>query len=238
MELFDITEADLIVCNRSKEEDTRAQYPFGRQDIDYHQHLKKYFTIVSPDQEPSRSKSLNDSSHFASDLPKASKSETTQGYVKEIVNDKKFLYKFKDHLILGKEIKNLEKYKHINDIQVGTTNSHLETNQGDNLVLTRKLNHPELIYNQRVSEDVSLGNLFKVDANECWTLSPTDECFVCEKHLYTMIFYDRHKKNSGLVEIKDMALLDLLKREYFRNIKLYRNYTPLICGTVVKKGCA
>ena len=56
-----------------------------------------------------------------------------------------------------------------------------------------------------------------------------------------MVFYERSKlndQNSGLVEVKDEALLDQLKREFYTNIKLYRNTTPLICGTIVNKSCA
>ena len=105
-----------------------------------------------------------------------------------------YLHKYKDHLFFGKEVNILEKYKQINDIQVGTVHSHIENNNGDNLVLTRKLNHPELIFNQRISDDDDFDRrFFKVDANECWTLSPKNECYICEKYHYTMIFYERSK---------------------------------------------
>jgi len=56
-----------------------------------------------------------------------------------------------------------------------------------------------------------------------------------------MVFYERSKStkgNTGLVEIKDGEFLDLLRNEYYTNIKLYKNGAPLICGTVVNKSCA
>jgi len=115
-----------------------------------------------------------------------------------------------------------------------------ECTTGDNLVLTRKLNHPELIFNQRIYKDSTKDRFFKVDANQSWALSHQDECYICEKHHYTVIFYERSQRasnaNKGLTEIKDPAFLKELKEEYERNIHIYKNQTPLICGTVVNKG--
>jgi len=42
---------------------------------------------------------------------------------------------------------------------------------GDNFVLTRRLNHPELVFNQRISLDSTKERFFKVDSNQAWTLS-------------------------------------------------------------------
>ena len=49
--------------------------------------------------------------------------------------------------MMGKEIKVLETYKKISNIQVMSQSANAESTSGDNLVLTRRLNHPELIYN-------------------------------------------------------------------------------------------
>ena len=82
-------------------------------------------------------------------------------------------------------------------------------------MLTRRLNHPELIFNQRISLDKTNKRFFKVDANEAWALSPKDECYICEKHHYSVIFYERSKtSNKGLFQINDPVFLDQLKREY------------------------
>ena len=108
---------------------------------------------------------------------------------------------------------------------------------GDNFVLTRRLNHPELVFNQRISLDSTKERFFKVDSNQAWTLSQKDECYICEKHHYTVIFYERANNcNQGLIEITDQIFLDQLKQEYLSNIHIYKNDTPLICGTIVNKG--
>jgi len=76
-------------------------------------------------------------------------------------------------------------------------------------VLTRRLNHPELIFNQRVSIDDTKDRFFKVDANQYWTLSRQDECYICDKHHYAVIFYERSENsNKGLIEIKDTEFLE------------------------------
>ena len=49
MRLFDIREADLIACNRSKEADAKGEPPITGECIDYYQYLRKYFTLASPD---------------------------------------------------------------------------------------------------------------------------------------------------------------------------------------------
>jgi len=64
-------------------------------------------------------------------------------------------------------------------------------------VLTRKLNHPELIFIQRMSKDSTKDRFFKQDANECWILSSQNDCYMCEKHHYTCIFYERGNTKSN-----------------------------------------
>ena len=66
--------------------------------------------------------------------------------------------------MLGKEIKILETYKKISNIQVMSTSAGAENTTGDNFVLARKLNHPELIYNQLVHRDKTKFGFFKPDA--------------------------------------------------------------------------
>jgi hypothetical protein len=80
-----------------------------------------------------------------------------------------------------------------------------------------------------------------VDAQQDWSLSDCDECYICEKHHYTTIFYERsnssnfNTSNYGLVEVKDIGFLNDLRAEFNRNLKYYKNNTPLICGSVVNK---
>ena len=75
-----------------------------------------------------------------------------------------------------------------------------------------------------------------MDAQQDWTLSDCDECYICEKHHYTTIFYERcNTSNYGLAEVKDIGFLNDLRAEFNRNLKYYKNNTPLICGSVVNK---
>ena len=184
----------MIACNRSKEHCART---FGLQrskachQIDYDKYLKPYINKTKPEEPP--------------DKPRMDSQK-----------DAALLKKHKDHIVLGKEMKILETYKKISDIQVCSNAAGAENSSGDNFVLTRRLNHPELIYNQRLSRDSTKDRFFKVDANQAWALSHKDECYMCEKHHYTCIFYERGTKtlNNGLIEIKDLVFLDLLRKDY------------------------
>ena len=49
MKLFDIREADLVACNRSKVAEAKGESPVTGQSIDYYQYLRPYFTLASPD---------------------------------------------------------------------------------------------------------------------------------------------------------------------------------------------
>ena len=109
--------------------------------------MKKYFTLSTPniskDETPKPSLMLSsDQSELSPNLKRGN----TIGH-KGLDKHEMFLHSYKDHILFGKEVKILEKFKKFNDIQVGRVNSHVENNSGDNLVLTRRLNHPELIYN-------------------------------------------------------------------------------------------
>ena len=48
----------------------------------------------------------------------------------------------------------------------------------DHFVLTRKVNEPELIFNQCRFKDL----YFEQDAAEQWALSDKSECHMCQKH--------------------------------------------------------
>ena len=103
--------------------------------------------------------------------------------------------------------------------------------------MTRKLNHPELIFNQTIKNDHTKHRFFKKDAGQVWSLSMKNECYVCQKYRYTMIFYDRYmlSHNSGLIEIKDKEFVQKLKFDHNTNYGKYKSMTPIICGTVTNK---
>jgi len=54
-----------------------------------------------------------------------------------------------------------------------------------------------------------------------------------------MIFYNRAiiSHNSDLVEIKDKELVEKLKLDHNYNYGTYKSMTPIICGTIINKGC-
>ena len=96
-----------------------------------------------------------------------------------------------------------------------------------------------LIFNQRIASDYKPSlKFFDVDTSQTWQLSKNNECYVCEKHSYTMIYYQRGilSQNSGLVEIKNKEFLAKLKKEFNGSYSKFTSTTPLICGTIVNHG--
>jgi hypothetical protein len=68
-------------------------------------------------------------------------------------------------------------------------------------------------------------------------LSSKNECWICQRYHYTIVFYDRScsKNNKGLTEIHDEEFLEKLRGEYNENIEKYKTDQPIICGTLVNK---
>ena len=42
-------------------------------------------------------------------------------------------------------------------------------------------------------------------------------------------------KNLDLIEIKDQSILQDLEYDFQKNYLIYQTYTPIICGSIVKK---
>ena len=90
----------------------------------------------------------------------------------------------------------------------------IESTGMDNFTLTRNLNHPELMFNQRPGIDHDFNKkYFWVDAGGAWQLSTKNQCMICDKYQYTQIHYERGliAKNKDLTEIHDPAILKELK---------------------------
>ena len=91
---------------------------------------------------------------------------------------------------------------------VGQGIGRLEHGPTDVFVLTRKINNYELIFNNSKNIDSywDIGNGAK------WTLSfvagPVNECFVCQKYKYGIIFIDKRGANSDMKEIKDPKIIE------------------------------
>jgi hypothetical protein len=67
----------------------------------------------------------------------------------------------------------------------------------DSLVITRIINRLELVFGH--------------DRTKFWKLSKQSECFVCDQHKYTVIFYDKISENEGFVKISDEAAINSIK---------------------------
>ena len=106
----------------------------------------------------------------------------------------------------------------------------------DHFVLTRKVNHPELIFNQDPNKDrYAATRFFEIDSAECWVLSQTNECYVCDRHTYGLIFFEKGvlADNADMQEVKDEALLKKLKSEYKADRRNRGIWAPQIRGSVV-----
>ena len=91
---------------------------------------------------------------------------------------------------------------------------------------------PELIFNNNPSKDL----FWETDSGEMWTLSqsknPSNECFLCQKHKYAMIYVDKCFPNEELEEIKDRNIIEQVKFNLNLNDSS-DDYAPLICGSVL-----
>jgi hypothetical protein len=83
----------------------------------------------------------------------------------------------------------------MNKILAGQGVGRVENGIEDTLVLTRKCGHPELIFNNNKFKDL----YWEVDSAEQWQLSfnheTTNECYICERHKYGLIFFDKCEQN-------------------------------------------
>jgi len=97
--------------------------------------------------------------------------------------------------------------KIINQNLSGQGIGRLEADPGDVFVLTRKADSPELIFNNCKYKDA----YWDMEAGELWQLSysnhPTNECFLCRKYKYGLIFVDTRGANADLEEIKDPKII-------------------------------
>ena len=62
------------------------------------------------------------------------------------------------------------------------------------------------MFNQNPKFDNDLKNrFFKVDYENSWRFSLRNECFICDKYQYIIVFYERGviAQNQGLVEVRD-----------------------------------
>lgn len=64
-------------------------------------------------------------------------------------------------------------------------------------MLTRKLGHPELVFNEKIGKTMH----FETSAASKWSLSKGDQCWICDKFKYTIIFFNREDPTQHWTEI-------------------------------------
>lgn len=145
----------------------------------------------------------------------------------------------KDHILLGKQSKGVEIAKAMNQSLIANGAGRRNDSLIDQVVLTRALNRPELIFNQKHWRDGDKKvRYFQKDAMHDWVLSNRGECYMCQKYKYTQIYYERGilSQNHELREIVDQDILDHLKYQFKKDYLKNRTSTPQISGTVVSRG--
>jgi hypothetical protein len=113
----------------------------------------------------------------------------------------------------------------------------------DRFVLSRPHNAmEEMIFSRDYQADKvhqqSFPRFFKPSQPHAWEFAPegASDCPVCQQFCLTLIFYNRKdpSQNTGLVEIKDKALLASIQKDFYHGAGEIANpLSPQICGTVV-----
>ena len=142
---------------------------------------------------------------------------------------------YQKHVVMAKQGKVVGNNKIINQTMVSQGIGRMEAGVSEVFVLTRKADNPELIFNDCRFKDL----YWEMEAGEKWQLSykksPTNECFVCQKYKYGLIFVDKRADNSDLEEIKDPEII----AKVAANLNLeadHDGYAPIICGSIVNGG--
>lgn len=95
-------------------------------------------------------------------------------------------------MVLGRQLKLIEreKKKGIVKQKLGIGKTQMRTSS-DHFCVTRIINRPELIFNQRpLKDNDKQERFFQRNANASWRLSNKDECHICDRHRYTLVFFE------------------------------------------------
>lgn len=234
LEAFGMTEKDVPVLSRRNAD--FAERPDaahlrkdgelkGHKAFDYAKAIKKYMAIRLSEEEKTV------------DITKYTLTNRA-GQEKLLQDLNKKRQQVKDYVLLGKEHKKIEQRKCLHSSKGAGGVGREGSSCLDYFVVTRVLNHPELTFNQRPQHDKDTNiRFFEKDAMQFWQMSARNECYICQRHMYTQIFYQRGilAQNKGLTEVTDPAIVEELTYQYKKDYLSYRTNTPLICGTVVKR---
>ena len=121
-------------------------------------------------------------------------------------------------------------------MQLGTGIGRSQTNEIDDFVLTRKVNLPELIFNQNPNKDC----YFEIDAGNKWRLSDRCQCYSCHRYKYTMVFFKQAREgqrpadlNPEMKEVTNPELVTQIRDALNLSFKDKVDTAPYIVGTVV-----
>ena len=99
----------------------------------------------------------------------------------------------------------------------------------DKVCLVRKVNYPELVFRPDMQD-------FRENEEQRWKLAEDQDCYICMKSKYTMIFYSDQKKdsqrNKEFTEITDPEFLSKC-RANFESFKP-EDECPVILGSVTQ----
>ena len=102
------------------------------------------------------------------------------------------------------------------------------------LVITRKLGHPELIFNENESKNT----YHKVHASAKWARMPNNECWICDQWKYCVIFFSRANVDQHYGLIDDDEKIDQMEEMYEMSqddkIMVSNKEYPLILGSITK----
>lgn len=80
-----------------------------------------------------------------------------------------------------------------NQSQIGHGIGRMETSSFDNFILTRKVQNPEMIFNQNEFID----KYFDTNSAYKWLLSNKNECYVCQRYKQVAIIFEENCDNHS-----------------------------------------
>ena len=78
------------------------------------------------------------------------------------------------------------------------------------MVISRKLGHDELIFNEGDNKNTA----FESAASRKWVKMSKNECWICDKWKYTVIFFDRRQARQFYTKVTDGDKIKQLEKDY------------------------
>ena len=141
--------------------------------------------------------------------------------------EKRDLQDYKEYVFKAHQMKSVSNSVQKNQSTYARGVGRMPENIIDTFVLTRKLTFPELCFNQNMYKD----KYFDALSPKQWELSDKGECFICHKHKYVCIFYDRKNTNNLIPLNRTSAKNDLKQNLNLTSID-QKTQMPIIIGTV------